>query len=1307
MKAQTPCQTFEAHLTPYLLGDLAPAQAAAVKAHVEQCPACQATLRELSATVDLLQNAFAAETAAPPLCLTPERRATVVRQARRKPRPAGVWALLTHPSAKIALKAAAVVALLLAIVAVLVPQMARNARMYEVVGTGAGEFPRPSVTGLLHGWFGGNGGAKLAYHLDRGAPAASVDASEVVIHEAAMPADAFEDHGVAATPARSEGKSAGAYHYRRSGAVGGGSGSGVAATPPPAPPIPVLSRRPGMPPPESAPGSAGTALAVQDEAQTSDGAFGPSGPAGREKGKASGALAAFRRDNENRQKVIENELTPASGQGFEAQAKGDGLAKKLEYFDYESTTKHVQKAPVAASDDWSGRRADERSAPVAKHRTLRPVDGTERMSENIVRDPWAPGRDALNKAAARGARLSGKGDLSKAANEESATELASRLLPAEAKPAADAAAVDDVADVLSLGGDGGGKAKLGLKRDRGVGNGSGAITNGTTITSGDAVTVKDFNGRLASEVTAAPVGASERADAPRAGLVSTGELQLGDATGSKRKAAKSDEAADGPVAVGLAGAPQQPVPESTVTVTPVLGRLFKNPRKAVAVPLPQGKTAQIATGGGVSVAGKEALPADTNSDVRELAGNRQLRENAGGDRENEQVADERVAEVRWKWNDTAATAKPRPVNAPPSAVTQTIVTDTEAAPAAPEPAPEARDQDGDKLARSEKQLQAVAATTTPAAPSATPVNAVDAGVQATSQKLAKVVVDKIHVEEKTVRQVVEDLNRKIAAAGGKPVEIVFESDKREADEKAGAAAGKEAMDRTVTMSMQNIPAGEVLRYVCLGAGLKSRVENGRVVITEKYQAMEDVAKPAVEPTPPAEPLGGPVFAPPTFNAFVDSAANAFSTFSIAVDTAAYTLARRYILQGQRPSPGGVKVEDFINSFEYEYAPPAKNAFAIYADVVPSPFRRSLDVLKVGIKGYRIGRDRERQAILTVLIDTSGSMNTPDRLELARQALHLLIEHMNPNDQVALVQFDSKARLVLPHTAVADKARLLAAVDTLQTGGSTNLDAGIRLAYEVAAGGFRPTGSNRVILFSDGMANLGTASAATILKDVENYRKQGIYCSIFGVGTGNYNDVMLGALAEKGDGVYKFIDSLAEAKRVLVDDISATLHVIAKDVKIQVQFNPDRVARYRQLGYENRQLTKEQFRDDTVDAGEVGSGQAVTALYELAPGARPDAPVGVVRVRYRDVETGKIVEIEKNITVNDRTADVAKAPARVRLALGVAELAELLRGSPNVVGSDFNEVLTVLRPVAQELRLDAGIQELVRLVQAARRLPAAE
>jgi len=453
-------------------------------------------------------------------------------------------------------------------------------------------------------------------------------------------------------------------------------------------------------------------------------------------------------------------------------------------------------------------------------------------------------------------------------------------------------------------------------------------------------------------------------------------------------------------------------------------------------------------------------------------------------------------------------------------------------------------------------------------------------------------------------------------------------------------------------------------------------------------------------------LTGPVFKAYGQNPFVATAKNPFSTFSIDVDTASYTVARNYMLKGFLPPAEAVRTEEFVNFFNYAYKQPTDKLFAIYADCAPTPFERGLHVLKIGVEGKRLAHDEKRPAVLTLLIDTSGSMSTADRLGLLTKSLHLLIDKLDPKDQVAIIQYDSHARLVLDSTPVSEKARILAALDGLQTSGSTNLEEGMREGYKLAARRFVANAVNRVLLLSDGAANLGSIEAPQILNEIESYRKQGIYCSVFGFGMGTYNDDMLKTIASKGDGTYAFIDSIDEAKRVFVDQLTGTLNTIAADVKIQVEFNPDCVKRYRQLGYEERQLKKDDFRNDSIDAGEVGSGQSVTALYQVELQGKQSGQIGTIRVRYRNTATGRIEELERGITALDIQRSFESADARFKLAAAVAEFSEVLRGSDFAKGHRYADIAAVLRPAALELNLDNRVQELLGMIQSAESMPRA-
>jgi len=497
---------------------------------------------------------------------------------------------------------------------------------------------------------------------------------------------------------------------------------------------------------------------------------------------------------------------------------------------------------------------------------------------------------------------------------------------------------------------------------------------------------------------------------------------------------------------------------------------------------------------------------------------------------------------------------------------------------------------------------------------------------------------------------------------------------------------------------------------------KDKEEQGLRQAADMFAAIEVRAKREDEPlsaSSSAEEEQRRRFTAHGVNPFVVSRRQPFSTFGIDVDTASYTLTRSMMTQGTLPPAEAVRTEEFVNAFDYDYVAPSHRTFRIYTELAPSPFGRGLQMLKIGVKGRRLGREEQRPAVLTFLVDTSGSMNAPERIGLVRKSLRLLVENLGPNDQVAVVQYDSHARLLLEHTPASEKARILQAIDRMQCSGSTNLEEGMNVAYRLAAGSFIGGAENRVLLLSDGVANLGNIAAEDILKKVATYRKQGIFCSVFGLGSGNYDDTMLETLANKGDGVYTFLDSEAQAQRVFVDDLAATLNTIASDVKIQVEFNPNIVKQYRQLGYENRRLKKEDFRNDAVDAGEVGSGQSVTALYELEllpqllAKTRIDLPprkLATVRVRYRRIDTGRVEEIERAVWPHECVPVLDKAGRHFRLAAAVAEFAEILRGSPHAKGSSYEDVADVLRPIALELHLDERVQELLQMVTAAESTP---
>jgi Ca-activated chloride channel homolog len=467
-------------------------------------------------------------------------------------------------------------------------------------------------------------------------------------------------------------------------------------------------------------------------------------------------------------------------------------------------------------------------------------------------------------------------------------------------------------------------------------------------------------------------------------------------------------------------------------------------------------------------------------------------------------------------------------------------------------------------------------------------------------------------------------------------------------------------------------------------------------------------------TPPTEPDSTDL--PPSsrfksvpVNPWVLSARDHLSTFALDVDTASYSLCRRYIRSGYRPPAGAVRMEEFVNSFDYNYPQRDKPTFSVYAQGAKSPFApagRDLTLLKIGVKARTVGRDQQKPAHLVVVVDASASMGQPDRLPLVQYGLNLMLDKLSPQDRVTLITCAEKARLHAEGVSVQQKETLRQAIGTIQPAGSTNLLAGLQLGYSLARRQFVPGQVNHVVLCSDGVANVGQTEADAVLAAVAADRQQGITLTSVGVGFGTYNDTLLEALANKGDGSYVFLDSAQQARVVFVDQLTATLQGVAKDARIQVDFDPRRVRRYRLIGYENRDIEDKEFRNDSIDAGEVGSGQCSTALYEVELTGSAQQVLGMVYVRYRDVATNQMQEIAQPIrspVIQKRKID--ESP-RFYLAAGAATFAEWLRQSEHARQLNPGELLAVMEKVTQALPLDRHARELTELIRQAEHLPVA-
>jgi Ca-activated chloride channel family protein len=479
-------------------------------------------------------------------------------------------------------------------------------------------------------------------------------------------------------------------------------------------------------------------------------------------------------------------------------------------------------------------------------------------------------------------------------------------------------------------------------------------------------------------------------------------------------------------------------------------------------------------------------------------------------------------------------------------------------------------------------------------------------------------------------------------------------------------------------------------------------------------AAESGGYTTLPPAPTMTPAGLLVVTPPPDNYFQNYGVNPFedpredhlSTFSLDVDTASYTIARRYVMDGSIPPADSIRVEEFVNYFKAGYPTPDNIAFAIYADGAPSPFHNDGSyILRIGVQGYDVPDSERKPASLTFVIDVSGSMKMENRLGLVKQSLQLLVERLRPTDSVAIVVYGSEAHRVLNPTSGEDKQRILDAIWSLNTEGATNAEAGLRLGYQLAYQAFRPGAINRVILCSDGVANVGATGPDAILESIRGYADQGITLTSVGFGMGNFNDVLMEQLADKGDGTYAYVDNLDEARRLFVDELTSTLQVIALDAKVQVDFNPDVVSRYRLIGYENRAVADQDFRNNAVDAGELGAGHHATALYAvvLNPGAQ--GRIATVQLRWQDPTSLQVTEINGNYNTWDLSPSFESASPYYQLAVTVSQYAELLRFSPWAASTSIGQILQHAVRLSGLLPTDADVSEFVTLVSRASQIKA--
>ncbi len=545
--------------------------------------------------------------------------------------------------------------------------------------------------------------------------------------------------------------------------------------------------------------------------------------------------------------------------------------------------------------------------------------------------------------------------------------------------------------------------------------------------------------------------------------------------------------------------------------------------------------------------------------------------------------------------------------------------------------------------------------------------------------------------------------------------------------------------REVTLEVRYIGYASVSRTVTLGSGGQALDFRLQQVPIRLDEAVVTAGRPEAEAQ--RRDLGRAVtIAPTTFqagklhqppptdregyahiaeNEFMSVANNPLSTFSIDVDRASYANVRRFIEDGMRPPIDAVRIEELVNYFPYDDpAPAGDDPFTVTAEVAPAPWQPLHHLVRIGVKGREIDMEDAPANNLVFLLDVSGSMNSPDKLPLLKQAFSMLVDQLRPRDRVAIVVYAGAAGLVLPSTPGSERGTILEAIGRLSAGGSTAGGAGIRLAYRVAAENHIEGGNNRIILATDGDFNVGASSDAEMIRLIEEKREQGTFLTVLGFGTGNLQDAKMEQIADHGNGNFSYIDSPLEARKVLVDEMGGTLVTIAKDVKIQVEFNPARVAAYRLIGYENRLLAAEDFNDDTKDAGELGAGHTVTALYEVVPAGvetpaeirdvdplryqrNGDTRVGeneemlFVKLRYKepDGETSKLVTRKVGDTTVETSDDF-------RFSAAVAAWGMLLRESEHCSDFTLDDVAELARG-AVGADLDGYRAGFIRLLDRAR------
>lgn len=489
-------------------------------------------------------------------------------------------------------------------------------------------------------------------------------------------------------------------------------------------------------------------------------------------------------------------------------------------------------------------------------------------------------------------------------------------------------------------------------------------------------------------------------------------------------------------------------------------------------------------------------------------------------------------------------------------------------------------------------------------------------------------------------------------------------------------------------------------------------------VSRKKMMVVNYSQPYAKESMPSE-----TYAKMEENNFKKTATDPISTFSADVDRASYSNIRRMLNNGQFPHKDAVRIEEMINYFDYQYAEPDANSqtpFAVTTQLSQAPWNAKNLLLQIGLQAKKINLEKTPASNIVFLIDVSGSMNQPNKLPLLKSSFRLLINSLKPEDKVAMVVYAGRSGLVLPSTSVKEKQKILEALDKLDAGGSTAGGQGLKLAYQVARENFIPNGNNRILLATDGDFNVGINNRDDLQRLIEEERKSGIYISVLGFGMGNYRDDMTETIANKGNGNYAYIDNLTEAKKVLVNELGGTFYTVAKDVKLQIEFNPKFVKEYRLIGYENRMLNNEDFEDDQKDAGEIGSGHSVTAFYELVPSdgniektlryqsqsvnnkGNKGSELAFLKMRYKNPEDKSEKSIEVSEPIIFMLRDFDRTTDDFRFATAVASFGMLLRDSEFKGNATYDQVLDLAKNALGKDE-EGYRKEFIRLVESAKLL----